>query len=184
MSARVVKYLSLSRPEKATVAAYAAVVAMTAGMTILIMSGVDGDNLLWGDKGWFSYWVIFAGALSGAIGLSLARGWMGAEGVLGSLRAIVGGVAVGFMSAMIAGLLIDPLLGVVHGPVLVLTEFMNKPWLAVAWLIGMAGAHILMVLAAREREDNFIRSGSGRAVGQLSRLSQENLYRGARRPLR
>lgn len=179
MSARLVKSLSLGRAEKAIVAAYAAVIAMSAGITILIMSGVEGDNLLWGDKSWFSYWVIFAGALSGGLALSLARGWMGAEGVLGSIRAIVGGIAVAFMAALIAGLLIDPLLGLVYGPVLVMTEFMNKPWLAMAWLIGMACAHALMVFAARERQDDFIRSGSGRAVGQLSRLSQETLYRRA-----
>lgn len=177
MSARFVRSFTVSRAEKATIAAYAAVVAMTAGMTILIMSGVNGDNLLWGGESWFSYWVIFAGALSGGIALSLARGWMGREGVLGSLRAIVGGIAIAFMAAMIGGLLIDPLLGVVHGPVLTMTEFMEKPWLAAAWMIGTAGAHALMVLSARLRQDEYILSGSGRAVGQLSRLSQETLYR-------
>ncbi len=181
MWARLLQHFSLSRAEKATVAAYAAVVAMTAGMTILIMSGVEGDLLIWGDKSWFSYWVIFAGALSGAIGLSLARGWMGGEGFLGSLRAIVGGIAIAVMSAMIAGLLIDPLLGVVYGPVLAMTEFIDKPWLALTWFIGIAGAHALLVFARREREDDFIRLGGGRAVGQLSRLSQENLYRATSR---
>lgn len=184
MSARLVKSLSLGRAEKATVAAYAAVIAMTAGITILIMSGVDGDHLLWGDQSWFSYWVIFAGSLSGAIGLSLARGWMGAEGVLGGLRAVIGGIAAGFMAAMIAGLLIDPLFGIVHGPVLVVTEFINKPWLAAAWSIGVAGIHALLIFATRERQDDFIRSGAGRAVGQLSRLSQENLYRSTSRTWR
>lgn len=184
MSARLIQYFSLTRAEKVTVVAYAAIVAMTAGMTILIMSGVQGDHLVWGDKGWFSYWVIFAGALSGVLALLLARGWMGAEGILGACRAVVGGVAIALISATIAGLLIDPLLGVVYGPILVVTEFIDKPWLAGAWMIGAAGAHVLLVVAARERQEDFIRNGAGRAVGQLSRLSQETLYRTRRHKVR
>lgn len=180
MLARLRQSLSLGRAEKATLAAYAAVVAMTAGMTIFIMSGVDGDLLIWGDKSWFSYWVILAGALSGAIGLALSRGWMGGEGILGTLRAIVGGVAMPGISAMAAGLLINPVLGIVHGPVLAMTEFLDQPWLALAWFIGIAGAHVLLVIARREREDDFARSGGGLAVGQLSRLSQVNLYQRSR----
>ncbi|WP_373636665.1 hypothetical protein [Yoonia sp. BS5-3] len=184
MSARLIEKFTLDRPEKATIAAYAAIVAMTAGMTILIMSGIEGDSLLWGDKSWFSYWIISAGAISGIIGMSLARGWMGGEGILGSLRAIVGGVAIALIASVAAGLMIDPLLGGVYGPILLMTEFINQPWLAAAWMIGAAGAHVLLVFAARERMDDFIRSGSGRAVGALSRLSQENLYRSRRQTWR
>lgn len=173
MSARIFEILTLSRGEKFSLLAYGAVIAMTAGITILIMSGVEGDNLLWGDGSWFSQWVIFAGAASGGIALALARGWMGLEGVFGALRAIVGSVAIAIMAAMIAGLLIDPLLGVVYGPLLLMTEFMDKPWLAAGWFVGAMGIHMLQLHARRERHV----MSSQRAVTQLSRLSQENLYR-------
>lgn len=177
MSARLLKTLTLSRGEKSTVLAYSALVAMSAGMTILIMSGVDGDNLFWSNKTWFSQWVIFAGALSGGIGLMLARGWMGLEGVLGVLRALVGSVAIAIMAAMIAGLLIDPLFGVVYGPVLLLTEFLAKPWLAVAWVVVAMGAHALQLIATRERGLLLMPRGARSAVSQLSQLSRDNLYK-------
>ena len=177
MSARILESLSLSRGEKSTLLAYGAVVAMAAGMTILIMSGVDGEGLVWADTAWFSQWVIFAGAISGGISLALARGWMGLEGTLGLLRASVGSVAIAIMAAMIAGILIDPLLGVVYGPILLLTEFIAKPWLALAWFVGSMAVHALQLDARRERDLLATPGGRGRAVTQLSRLSQENLYR-------
>jgi hypothetical protein len=177
MSARIFKSFALSRGEKASVLAYAAVIAMAAGMTILIMSGVQGDHLIWGGKSWFSAWVIVAGALSGGIGLALAQGWMGLEGTLGTLRAIVGSVAVAVMAAMIAGLLIDPLLGIVYGPILLMTELMEKPWLAIAWLFVAMAAHSLMILAARDYDASQISRRSDRAVSQLSQLSQQNLFK-------
>ncbi len=157
--------------------AYAAIIAMTAGMTILIMSGVNGEGLIWSGTAWFSQWIIFAGAVSGAISLALARGWMGMEGTFGVMRALVGSVAISIMAAMIAGILIDPLLGVVYGPVLLLTEFIAKPWLAIAWFAGMMGIHALKLDARRERDLLESPRGHARAVTQLSRLSQENLYR-------
>ena len=177
MSARLLKTLTLSRGEKLSIFSYAALIAMSAGMTILIMSGIDGENLFWGSKAWFSQWVIFAGALSGGVGLMLARGWMGLEGVLGVLRALVGSAAIAIMAAMVAGLLIDPLFGVVYGPVLLLTEFIAKPWLAVAWVVIAMGAHVLQLSAARERDSSRSPQGVKSAVSQLSQLSQDNLYK-------
>ncbi|MEL6681761.1 MAG: hypothetical protein AAFQ09_03850 [Pseudomonadota bacterium] len=146
-------------------------------MTILVMSGVDGSGLVWADTAWFSQWVIFAGAVSGAISLAFARGWFGLEGKFGVIRALVGGIAVAIMAAMIAGILIDPLLGVVYGPVLLVTEFIARPWVALAWGAGMFGVHALLLDARRERELMASPRGQARAVTQLSRLSQENLYR-------
>ncbi|MDX8351330.1 hypothetical protein [Cognatiyoonia sp. IB215182] len=150
---------------------------MTAGITILIMSGVGGDGLIWADKAWFSQWIIFAGALSGGISLALARGWMGLEGILGLARAVIGAMAIAIMAAMIAGILIDPLLGVVYGPILLVTEFLARPWLAIAWFVGSMAVHGLLLEARRERELLAPPRAKQRAVAQLSRLSQENLYR-------
>lgn len=177
MSARLIKSLTLSRGEKASILAYAAVVAISAGMTIFVMSGVEGDNLIWGDQSWFSAWVIVAGAVSGGIALALAHGWMGLDGAFGVLRAFVGSIAIAIMGSMIAGLLINPLLGVVYGPVLLVTEFIESPWLVAAWIIVSMGAHALQVVARRHEYTPAARRGSERAVSHLSRLSQENLYR-------
>lgn len=177
MSAHIFEKLALSRGEKSSVLAYGAVMAMTAGITILIMSGVDGAGLIWADTSWFSQWIIFAGAVSGGISLALARGWMGLEGGFGMLRALVGSMAVAIMAAMIAGILIDPLLGVVYGPVLLVTEFLARPWIAFGWLIGSMTVHALLLEARRERELLAPPRTKQRAVATLSRLSQENLYR-------
>ena len=61
-----------------------------------------------------------------------AAGW-GKPGALGLARAIVGSVAVAILAAIVAGTLIVPLYGTVYGPLLIVSEFIAKPWLAVAW---------------------------------------------------
>ena len=177
MFARSFKTFTFSRAERFNIFAYGAIVAMSAGITILIMSKIDGTNLVWADQQWFSQWIILSGALSGGIALALARGWMGMEGALGLARAIVGTTAMALIAAMTAGLLIDPLIGVVYGPVLLATEFLAKPWLATAWMVVGLFVHYMQLRARRERDASYIASKSPRAMTQLSQLSQQNLYR-------
>lgn len=166
----------LTKGEKAFILAYGAVMAVTAGITILIMSGVEGRGALPTEPSFYTLWVIAAGALSGGIGLFVARGWMGRSGALGLGRALVGCVAIAFVASVVAGTLIQPLNGTFYAPVLLLTEFIDKIWLAVAWIAVVLGAHHLMTVLADERALGYGRAAKATAVSQLSSLSRAQLY--------
>lgn len=177
MWARIVKAIHLTRGEKSLAMAYAAVVAMSAGMTILVMSGVEGENAIPPEPTWYDNWVIVAGALSGGIALYLARNWMGVLGAIGFARAIVGSIVVAFVAAVVAGTLILPVYGTVFGPFLLISEFVATPWLAVLWFAVALAAHFLISKWTEERAWGYGRGAERGAVSQLSRLSQVNLYR-------
>ncbi len=177
MWARIMKTIHLTRGEKSLALAYAAIIAMSAGITILIMSGVQGANAIPPEPTWFDTWVILSGALSGGVALYLARGWMGAQGAIGFVRAGVGAIAVGLLAALIAGTLIMPLYGTVFGPIMLVTEFLARPWLAVSWFAVAFAAHALIARWTAERAWGLGRGADRGAVSQLSRLSQVNLYR-------
>lgn len=176
MLARIANKIYLTRGEKAFVIAYAAVIAMTAGITMLVMSGVEGPNALPTEPSVFVFWTILSGAISGGLALFLARGWMGKEGAMGLARAFVGSVAVALIAAIVAGTLIVPLYGTFYAPVLLVSEFIAKPWLAVAWFVVLIGAHYLMAILAEERAFGIGRSSNRRATERLSTLSRAQLY--------
>ena len=174
---RFLKALYLTRGEKSFVLAYAAVIATTAGMSVLIMSGVDGPAAIGSEPSLYVFWVIFAGALGGGVALFAARGWMGNLGVLGFARALVGAIAVAFLASLIAGTMIYPLYGTFYAPVILLTEMIAKPWLAAAWFTILMGAHYMMIAITEERAFGYGRAASHRpATSRLSTLSRAQLY--------
>lgn len=177
MWARIMKVIHLTRGEKSLAVAFGAVVAMSAGITILVMSGLEGENAIPPEPTWYDNWVIFAGALSGGIALYLARGWMGMQGYVGFARAAVGSVAVALGAAVIAGTLILPLYGTIFGPIMVVTQFLDLPLLALSWFAVTMAAHALIGRWREERALGYGRGADRGAVTQLSRLSQINLYR-------
>lgn len=176
MLARFTQSIYLTKGEKAFVLAYAAVIAMTAGITMLIMSGLEGPGAIPDEPTLYVFWTIFSGALSGGVALYLARGWMGKLGAMGVARAVVGSVAVALIAAVVAGTLIFPVYGTFYAPVLVLTEFLMKPWLAVAWFAVSIGAHYLMIVLSEERAFGTGRSAKHSATARLSTLSRAQLY--------
>jgi len=177
MLERFTDRLHLTRGEKSYAIAYAAVIAMSAGVTLVVASGVDGANILGLDPTLFTFWTVFAGGLAGGLSLRAARGWMGKPGALGLSRAIVGSVAVAILAAIVAGTLIVPLYGTVYGPLLIVSEFIAKPWLAVAWFGVLIGGHYLMAVLEEEFAFGVSRSANRRASEQLSSLSRAQLYR-------
>jgi hypothetical protein len=177
MRARLADRLHLTRGEKAYVIAYAAVIAMSAGMTLLIATGISGINILGLNPTLFNFWIVFAGGLGGGMALRAARGWMGKPGALGFSRAIVGSVVVAILAAIVAGTLILPLYGTVYGPLLLVSEFIAKPWLAMAWFGVLFGGHYLMAILEEEFAFGVSRSANRRATEQLSSLSRAQLYR-------
>jgi hypothetical protein len=169
--------MQISRGEKAYTLAFAAVIAVSAGLSFFIMSGVEGAPALPAEPTTYTAWIIGAGALSGFFALFAARGYMGGFGVLGLLRAIVGSTAAGIIAAAIAGTLIMPVYGTFFAPVIVATEFLAKPWLAIAWYAVMIAAHYLMQILADERVWGYTRETSSRpASSQLSQLTRSQLY--------
>ncbi len=176
MLARLTSRLYLTRGEKAFVIAYAAVIAMTAGVAMFVMSGVTGDAAISANNSMYVFWIIFSGALSGGVALYAAHGWLGKNGAMGWARALVGSFAVAIIASIIAGTLISPLYGTFYAPVLLATEFVAKPWLAAAWVGILMGAHHLMTIIAEERAFGVGRSAGQSASARLSTLSRAQLY--------
>ena len=151
--------------------AYAGVMAVAGGVTIMIISGLEGTTAIPPESALYDSWATVAGAFSGAISLFLMRKWMGRPGYIGFARALLGAVMVAFLAAFIAGSVIAPLDGTVMGPALLLTVFVRSPWLLIAWMTVGLAAHFLLVVWTNERS-----LSNQRAVMQLSRLSQFNFY--------
>jgi hypothetical protein len=176
MFARFTKSLYLTKGEKAFVLAYAAVIAMTAGITMMVMSGLEGPGAIPDEATLYVFWAILSGAISGGIALYLARGWLGNLGAMGVARAFVGSVAVALIAAVAAGTLIMPLYGTFYAPVLLITAFISKPWLAMAWFAVTIGAHYMMIVLTEERAFGTGRSARRSATERLSTLSRAQLY--------
>lgn len=177
MHTRLTEFMHLTRGEKAFVSAYAVVIAISAGLSMLVMSGVEGPRGIPQQPSLYVFWIIFSGALSGGISLFIARGWIGSAGALGFARACVGAIAVAIIGAVIAGTLIVPVYGTFYGPFLLLSAFIAKPWLALAWFAALLGAHHLMVILTEEVAFGAGRTAQRRASSQLSALTQAQLYR-------
>ena len=170
--------LHLTRGDKALAMAYGAMSAMSAGMTMLIMS--DVTTAIPVTIVGYETWVAIVGAFSGALALYATRNWMSLAGRLGTLRAMVGGCISAFLAAVIAGTLIVPFYGTLFAPVLLLTAFTVKPYLVLAWFGIVMMAHLLLVrhdieLRRAAREEDLS------AIGQLSDLSKAQLYPKRRR---
>ncbi len=179
MWARFKKTINLTRGEKFLAMAFAAVIAMSAGMTILIMAGFERENPLPPEPSLYESWIILSSAFSGGFALYVARGWMGMLGLLGFARAFVGSIVVALGAAMIAGTLIMPLYGTVFGPIMLVTQFIELPVLAALWFTIAFGANALIAIWREERALGYGRGAERDAISQLSRLSQINLYRNA-----
>ncbi|MCK0094003.1 hypothetical protein MWU60_00350 [Yoonia sp. F2084L] len=176
MFARFADKMYLTKGEKSFVIAYAAVIAVAAGITVLIVSGLEGVNAQPVGSPLFVLWTILAGGLSGAVALYTARGWMGRTGAMGFGRAIIGAIAVALIASVAAGMLIAPVFGAAYAPVLLISEFIAKPWLAIAWFVVLIGAHMLMGVLTEERAFGLGRSAKQRATERLSTLSRTQLY--------
>ncbi|MEO1641501.1 MAG: hypothetical protein AAFU41_19900, partial [Pseudomonadota bacterium] len=175
MFARFRQALYVTRGEKYLIAAYAAVIAMTTGLAVLVLTRAD-QGVVFADGSMFGYWVLIAGALSGAVALYTARGWMGQSGALGVARALVGIVAIALLGSLIAGTLIQPLYGTFYAPVLLVDAFVDMPLLAGVCFAVLMGAHYCIGQYIQEKELGMGRAPR-RASEELSRISQTNLYR-------
>lgn len=176
MLRRLKETFYLTKAEKSFAMACAAIVAMAAGLSVLVMSGVDNGTAIAPGTSYYFVWVIFSGAFSASIALYAARGWLGHSGAMGLARAFIGSTAVALLSAIIAGTLISPLHGTFYAPVLLATQFVQQPWLAFMWYAILMGAHYMMIALNEERAFGLDRSAQRRATSQLSSLSRVNLY--------
>lgn len=167
---------SMTKGEKARIYAFATVMAMSAGFTVLIMAGVEGSAGLVSNPSLYTYWVIGAGAVGGGVGLYLARGWMGQAHAMGWARAIVGSFAVALIASVVAGTLILPLYGTAYAPVMMATAVIAAPWLGVIWFGVLLGAHYLMITRTQEIALSKVSAEKQVASYQLSSLTRANFY--------
>ncbi|MBE0414046.1 hypothetical protein [Yoonia sp.] len=170
MSRRFFKFTHLSRGDRALAMAYAVVMAVSAGLTVMILS-VTAKPAASAASGTADSWAVLAGALSAGAAFYVLRGWFGRLGATGLLNAVAGSALVALSAASIAGLLVAPVVGLVMGPFVLVAAFWTYPVLGVAWLMVGTAAHLLISVRTRQslRYDN-------RAVSQLSQLSQVSLY--------
>ena len=177
MLTRFAEKFYLTKGEQSYAWGCAVIAALTATVTVLIMMGLDAPYKLQFDATNYTYWVIFAGALSGAVALYIARGWMGAMGPFGFARALVGSVTIAFVASVVAGTLTVPVGGTIYAPLAMVSAFLAKPWIAVLWFAGTLGAHYLMTALQHERVYGVGRPSGRLATEELSPLSRANLYR-------
>jgi len=174
---RLLSIFRLSKGEKAYALAYAIVISVAAGLTVYVMAGIDSGSVLSANESFYSVWTVIAGVIGGGFALYAARGWLGLPGAFGWIRAFVGGTAAALIASVIAGSLIMPVYGTFYAPVMLATEFMAMPILAIGWFGAVLVAHALMTVLTVER------SWTGAAAvpdaeltSQLSSLSRVNLY--------
>jgi hypothetical protein len=166
----------LTKGEKSYLLGYVVIVLAAAVLAVVIMAGLQAPYTLAFEASNFVYWVAISGAISGGVALYFASGWMGNAGMLGFARAIVGSVAITLMVSIIAGTLTVPFDGTLYGPLVVLSSFIAKPWIAAIWFAATLGAHYLMSILEEERAFGIGREAHRSATSQLSTLSRAQLY--------
>lgn len=176
MLTRLTEKFYPTRGEKAYLLGCFVVVFLSAIIALAVMAGLETPYALAAQPTNFVYWVAISGAISGGVALYLARGWMGGAAMLGFTRAIVGSVAIAAIGAVIAGTLTVPFEGTIYGPIMLLSAFIAKPWLAAIWFAGILGAHYLMSILAEERAYALDREVDRSVASQLSSLSRAQLY--------
>ncbi|WP_342076185.1 hypothetical protein [Yoonia sp. SS1-5] len=176
MLARLFKGLHLSRGHKYLALAFAAVIAVASGITLVLMTAIEGENAIPAVSTGNDLWIIVAGGVASGVALFLTRNWMGGAGALGIARAGLAGVLIALVAALIAGTLVSPVYGTLVGPFVLVAEFVAKPWLGVGWFAIIYIAHSLMMMWRAEQQSGPV-TYDPRAVSQLSQLSQANLYR-------
>lgn len=177
MFTRFTEKFHLTKGEKSYALGFAAIAVLTALLTVLVMTGLDAPYKLQLGATNYTYWVILSGAVSGAVALYIARGWMGALGAFGFARALVGSVAIALVASVVAGTLTVPVGGTVYAPLVMVSAFIAKPWIAALWFAGTLGAHYLMSALQDERRYGTGRPSGRLATEELSPLSRANLYR-------
>ena len=173
---RLKNLLKFSKGEKAVLLAYAAVMAMAAGFTVFVMSGIEGSAGILRTPTLYTAWVIGAGALGGGLGLFSARGCMGQPHAMGWARAIVGSTAVALIASVVAGTFILPVYGTIYAPVMLMTATLAAPWLAAMWYATVLGAHYLMISRSQEVALSQVNEEKRYASYQLSSLTRANFY--------
>lgn len=177
MLARLTERFYLTRGKKAYLLGCFVVMFLSAIIALVVMAGLEAPYTLAAQPTNFVYWVAISGAMGGGVALYLASGWMGGAAMLGFARAIVGSVAIAAIAAVIVGTLTVPFEGTIYGPLMLLSAFIAKPWLAVIWFAGMLGAHYLMSILAEERAYGLVQEPDRSVASQLSSLSRAQLYR-------
>ncbi|PUB18845.1 hypothetical protein DFP92_101434 [Yoonia sediminilitoris] len=173
MFARWFEYVHDIPGLRSMIAAYGAVMAASAGITLMILINADVTTV----PPWsmLDVWAVIAGATSAGAAFFFARHWIGGAGVLGFARASVGMVIVTLATGLVAGTLIAPGYGTLAGPFMLVSAFIVNPLLAIAWAVVHFGAHLLIAVRRQVKNNNEFGS-SARAVTQLSAISQANLY--------
>ena len=172
---RTSKVLANNRTTR--MSAYASIVIMSVAVTIFVMAGVEGEAAIPAEPSLYAVWTIVAGAIGGATSLYAARGWLGLSGGIGYARAVVGSLAAALIGAVVVGLLILPVYGGIYAPVLMISEFVAKPLLAVVWVAVYVGAHYLMLQRSTALDTEYKASETHFASAELSSLTQAQLYR-------
>lgn len=185
MFARSRAVMSLSKSQQGYVVAYTSVIFASVFLTMLVMAGVEGAAAVPAEPSNYAGWIMFSGAVAGAVAMIAARGWFGMAGALGHARAVVGGFAVTVIGAVVAGMMIAPIHGAFYAPVMLATELVERPVFAILWAAVIGVTHYAMLPRYRHRDllgslgNDFAEAGPTRryAKSELSALTRANLYR-------
>jgi len=150
------------------------VVLVSIFITMIVMAGVEGEAAIPSEPSRYAAWTVFSGAFGGAVALYAGRGWLGLPGALGFTRAVVGSFAVALIGASIAGALILPIYGAFYAPIMMMTEFVERPVIAALWLAVLLAAHYMLM--PRSEMTAAQKRAAGLSDSELSPLTQAQFY--------
>ncbi len=184
MFERLKALISLSKSQQGYLIAYMVVVFASILLSMMVMAGVEGAAAVPVEASNYAAWIMVSGGAAGAVALFCARGWFGVSGALGHARAVVGGLALTLVGAVVAGMLISPVQGAFFAPVMVATEFADRPIIGILWAAAIGVAHYAMLPRYRHQDlldnlgvDPFEELPHDRfATSELSSLTRVNLY--------
>lgn len=121
-------------------------------MALIVVLRLDPQAMFQRPLGYYEWWIVFSGAIGGAVGVLLARDRLGRDGVADPL---VGIAILTFSSAIIGGTLALPLYGTMFGPFTLAVIFAASPLVAGLWLANAVAVHFMVRSWHAERDSIF-----------------------------
>ena len=152
---RVVRILSLSEGERSLLAAFVAVALFGAGLAFVVVTRLNGIDILLHPISLYDCWLIVSGAAGGILGLRLSLPYLGQAGPRGVVLAAVSVPYSVVIGAVVAGTFALPGFGTMFGPFAALMAFLDNPLLFAFWTVSIGAAHVLIMVWRRERDSLF-----------------------------
>ncbi len=125
-------------------------------LAIDVVESLAADHVVLQSMNFFTFWALAAGAVGGACGLlSSYRKYFGYKGLSGWLWALLGGLMVSGIGAVIGGTMILPYYGTMFAPLKLIIVMFETPAFAAIWVAMVVCVHKLVQQWREERDSIF-----------------------------